>query len=54
MDMTQPVLNPDSHIEKQALCRYFLRIALGGCGISKTYGSVVAPSSSRGKGKWVV
>src|SRR5439155_424805 len=54
MDMIQAVVNPDSHIEIQALCRYCFRIALGACGISKTYGKVVASGSSCGKGKCVV
>src|SRR5947208_13118081 len=54
MDMIQAVVNPDSHIEIQALCRHCFRIALGACGISKTYGKVVASGSSCGKGKCVV
>src|SRR2546425_774113 len=31
MDMTQAVVNPDSHARNKRLCCYFLRITLGGC-----------------------
>src|SRR5438067_7785732 len=54
MDMTQAVVNPNSHIGEQTPMPPRLEDRFERCGISKTYGKAVASSTSRGKRKWVV